>query len=207
MREVKADPRKVATVSVVLFLALFTAVLLYFRTPLPALLESLAKAGSVIAIVGLFWVFFNRWGWRFRVFNLFGWLCNTPDLQGRWEGTVHRHGADEQAHPFVLEVSQTFAGLKFCTYGRNSGGTSVSVVIVEKDEQGLMWEARCVWLTKAQRLDGSGQPEDFYGTSTWEIAYANDPKERTIRDTYYTSRRTSGKINLTWVSPKLKGKF
>jgi hypothetical protein len=169
--------------------------------------QSLAKTGAVIAVVGLFWVFFNRWGWRFRISNLFGWLCNTPDLQGRWEGTVQRHGSKEEPHPFVLEISQTFAGLKFRTFGRSSRGESVSVVIVEKDEQGLMWEATCVWRTKAQKLDGSGQLEDFYGTSTWEIAYADDPKERVIRDTYYTSRKTSGKINVTWVSKKLTGKY
>jgi hypothetical protein len=190
---------------VVLFLLLFSLVLLYFGTPLPALTASLTKAGSVFFIISLFWIFFNKWGWRNKVVNLGGLLCDTPDLQGRWEGTVCRDGNGEEPHFFALEISQTFSNLKYRTFGEESRGESVSVVIVSKDDQSLMWEAICVWSSRAKSRTEPSKYEHFYGTSIWEISLDKSTNTKAIQDSYFTSRSTSGKIKVQYVSPTLKG--
>jgi SMODS-associating 2TM, beta-strand rich effector domain len=207
MREIRPDSKKIATVSAVLFLAIFALVLWYFNTPPSVLIESIAKTGLVLTLVGLFWVYYEKWGWRWQPARLFGWLCNTPNLQGRWEGTVCRDGPGEKEHPIILEISQTFSSLKFRTFGERSSGESLSVLLISKDDQELMWEAHAVWQTKARKIGGGESLEDFYGASTWKISVDQETGTAEINDIYFTSRKTAGRIKVRRVSNKLKGAF
>lgn len=87
MQPVGPALRRIATVSVVLAVGLYSILQLAFDTP-PILMP--LRAGVIVGSIGLFWLYFERIGWRQRPFRLGGWLCDYPDLNGRWEGTVER---------------------------------------------------------------------------------------------------------------------
>jgi hypothetical protein len=207
MKELRPDLSRLAIVSAVLSLTLFIAILLIYQTPRESIVQSVTKLGAVLTLIGIFWAFFERHGWRYSWLRLWGWLTDLPVLHGRWEGVVCRDGEGEVEHEFVLEISQTFSILKFRTFGEKSSGESLSVSIIAKDELHSMWEVNSVWRTEARQLKDVNAYEHFTGCSTWKVSYDLDSKTYQITDRYFTSRKTSGTIKVTRISSRILGKF
>jgi hypothetical protein len=207
MRELRPDLSRIAIVSVVMFLALFVAILMAFGATADVVLQSILKTGVVLSIIGFFWTYFEKHGWRYSWLRLWGWLTDIPVLHGRWEGTVCRDGESEIEHPFVLEVSQTFSTLKFRTFGEKASGESLSASIIAKDDLHSMWEVNSVWRTEARKLSDKNNYEHFTGCSTWRMSFDAQSKTYQITDRYFTSRKTSGTAKIRFVSQILLGKL
>lgn len=207
MKELRPDLSRLALVSAAISLALFIGILLAFGVPQALVIETATKLGVVLTVTSAFWAFFERYGWRYSWFRLWGWLTDLPVLHGRWEGVVCRDGAGEVDHPFVLEISQTFSTLKFRTFGEKSSGESLSVSIIAKDDLHEMWEVNSIWQTEARQLRGAKAYEKFTGCSTWKVSFDSKTGAFQITDRYFTSRKTSGTIKLTRMSSKLLGRF
>lgn len=99
---VKPPIKQIATVSVAF------AVLLSVLTQLILKLDPVGvplKTGFFVLLVGLFWIFFDRCGWKLKIagVRIARPLCNWPDLNGRWEGVLNRYG-ENTPHKFVIEI-------------------------------------------------------------------------------------------------------
>src|SRR5438128_1417544 len=118
MNTIKPELKKIATISIVLVLIIYAVTHYIFKTP-PEFI--IFKIGIIITGIGLFWFYFDIKGWRQSAFRLFGWLCNTPNLNGRYEGIISRHDEDNP-HKFVMEIKQTYRDISINTYTQNSLG-------------------------------------------------------------------------------------
>jgi predicted pore-forming effector associated with SMODS systems len=198
MTHVGPDIRKVAVVSAVLFLSLYSIMLLILGNTWQTLLGSALRSGGLLAALGVFWAFYNKWGWRWRLLRFGGWLCAVPDLNGRWEGTVCRHIGDEP-HPFVMEITQTFSTLSFQTFSTHSRGESL-VAAICVNETKTVFSVVSFWRTHTRRLDDRTIEDTFDGASFWQISL--DANSKQIEDFYFTKREppTKGTLKLTWKS-------
>ncbi len=205
MFPISPEIRKVALVSAVLFLSLYSAMLFFFGNTWQTLVASAARSGGLLATIGIFWAFYNKWGWRFRLLRLGGWLCSVPDLNGRWEGTVCRH-KDDKPHRFVMEITQTFSTLSYQTFSEHSRGESL-VAAICVDQTGTVFSVVSLWRTNTRRLDDRTVEDTFEGASFWRLSLAANSKR--IEDVYFTRREppTKGRVELTWTSGSRMNRF
>jgi hypothetical protein len=205
MQSSSLDLKKISIVSGILIILLFVVLLLMAGTPKEIIIQSTLRSGLIITIVGAFWVFFNRVGWRLKIFRVGGWLSDKPILAGRWEGVVCRNGEDE--HPFILEITQTYSSIQFKTFSKNSRGESLTATIHTNDLN-ASWCVYCIWRTRAARRDGGGD-EIFLGASTWHISINRHDQVKIIEDNYFTDRNpsTHGIMRVEWKSNHLLHRF
>jgi len=194
--------KRIATVTVVLTVAIEIMFVLAMDID-PKFIPY--RSGLIITLVGLFWLYFDKIGWRQSFFRVGGWLCNTPNLNGRWEGKVDR-ASENTPHGFVVEIRQTFSKLKMHTYSANSKGNSIACRFVtdETEEKYILVVA---WKCRTRCFDDQDNYEEFYGTSI--IEYSVQGKTRKLEDHYFTDRnpQTRGNIDVAWVGNKLHDRF
>lgn len=210
-----AQLRRVAVVSAVLTLAIFSVIIFALGGSASLIVASLLKGGAALTVTGLFWTAYDRYLWRKGpIFRVLGWLSPLPDLNGRWEGTVKRHEEvdDGPGRPFVIEIQQTFTSIGFRTFSRNSRGVSEHAWLTGTQE-GSIFQAGAVWRTTTKRRDDGTAEETFYGTSLWRIDFEDEPGDYDdklgIVDNYYTARvpATAGIVKVRRVSRKLRNSF
>lgn len=205
MHSVRPDIKNIATISAVVFLVLFSGWLRFSGADWEVIGKAATKSGTILTVLGLFWVFYIKVGWRLRPLRLWGWLSNVPDLQGRWEGAVRRH-KDDEPHEFVIEISQTYNSISYRTFSKNSKGDSVTATILT-DETGKVFKVISTWRVTTRKLEDATAEDSFTGTSIWNISFEGAVK--TLEDTYYTGRepQTKGISKMKWVSRDLKNRF
>ncbi len=204
--ELKLIPHEIETkkfllVAVVLTVIFSVIVLSY--NPTPEML--LFKIGIFSTIITIIWILYERYLWRFPFFRMMGWLCSTPDLNGRWEGTVDRHG-ENNPHKFILEITQTMTKLQCYTYSQNSNGESLVVKIL-KDGVSKKYRLLSYWSCKTKSKTEKSKFCTFQGVSLIEINFEGGQK--ILKDYYFTNRdpATRGDVELQWVSKELTGGF
>jgi len=199
MTPVYPDIRKLTAVTVVLCILIYTAISLLFSIPAQLML---LKVGVMITPVGLFWVYFEKHGWRQRAFRIGGWLTDIPDLNGRWEGTVNRLGENDP-HTFVLEIRQTYLHTQLHTYSKNSRGSSITTQFVTDRVHGR-YSLISTWHCRTKNRADPDEMDEFVGTSIYEIVESND--DRILEDYYFTRRhpQTKGKTLLRLAGKALR---
>ncbi|GAB3787330.1 Cap15 family cyclic dinucleotide receptor domain-containing protein [Nocardioides ungokensis] len=212
MKAIRFPLRKVATVSALLTLVVFAAILLLQGTESSVVLKLVAKSGVAFTVAGVFWEVYNRWAWRVAPFKYLKWLSPYPDLNGRWIGTVIRKEAGDAERPFVIEITQTFTSIAFSTFSTHSRGGSTGAWLMS-NEDATTWGVAAVWHATTRRRDEPDQEEVFPGTSVWRLEFVDEPglfqDKLKIVDDYYTARSpaTSGRIEVRRVSRTLKNGF
>ncbi len=210
MRQVRVEPKKVALVSTIIFLVVFSLLLIIGGADAWTIFESAIKSGGIMFLIGLMWWWYNKYGWYRPFHGLEKWLYEGPNLNGRWEGTVCRLRGDTP-HPFVLEVTQTSLGFSYNTFSRNSVGHSVSAMLMATDEEGSSYQMYSIWQTDSSDIDDANAKELFKGASVWTISVpiGMDRTSMQISDLYFTDREppTKGKLDLKWVSENRLNKF
>lgn len=163
------------------------------------------KIGGIATGISLFWLLFDKYLWQFKFFRLFGWMTSTPNLNGRWEGTVHRHG-EAKSHGFAMEITQTNSKIKYYTYSKNSVGESI-VCTLTADSLHHRFSLASIWKCKTKSLSTLGQYDDFTGASLMALHQEKD--KMVLRDFYFTDRnpQTKGKLDLIWVGKERKGQL
>lgn len=193
MQDLEPKPKRVATTSAALFGALLALILLVGPIPTKDVVAAFARAGAAFTVLGLFWTAYDRIGWRLRALRLGGWLSPAPDLNGRWEGTLRRHGEDPSiSHPFTVVVKQSYTKFSYRTDSPDSSGHSETAVIRRVDDH--TYEVISSWLTRADALEGEAPRQPFRGCSHWTVHMDEDPPR--IEDEYFTERHppTRGSI-------------
>jgi hypothetical protein len=199
MTPIYPDLRKVTAISVVLCVLLYTGIALLFGISTSRML---LKIGSIIALVGLFWIYFEKYGWRKKLFRLGGWLTDMPDLNGRWEGTVDRLGENDP-HVFVLEIRQTYLRTQLHAYTKNSRGSSITTQFVTDHVHGR-YSLISTWQCRTKNRSNPNEIDEFLGTSIYEIIQSGE--DRYLEDYYFTRRKpqTKGKTRLKFVGKEFR---
>jgi len=198
---VKPEIGKIATVSIVLviIIQIVLSYVLKFSNQ-----YVLLKSGVIISIVSAYWIFFNKIGWQYPFFRIFGWLCDIPNLNGRFEGTVERNSNDEP-HKFVMEIKQTYMNIWMNTYSRNSFGRSIAMNLV-KDDVGK-FHLFSTWTCRTSNISDPNKKDDFYGSSITSISKKGDII--LLEDEYFTRRNppTQGKTLMKYKSKILLHRY
>jgi hypothetical protein len=205
MKAVHPEISKIATVSAMIFLIGFSLSLLAYGASYKTILTSAGKTGVLLTLIGSYWTFFNKIGWKNRFFSLWGWLSSAPDLNGRWEGTICRNRNDEP-HPFVIEISQTYSSLTYRTFSLHSRGESI-VAQLFVNEEGTVFSLAATWRTTTRRVDDPSAEDSFEGASIWHLSL--DSYTKIIEDHYYTRRepQTKGVVTVRWISADRLNRF
>jgi hypothetical protein len=202
---VRPDTKAIATISGLAFLVLFSLWLLFAGVDRIVMAKAATKGGAILTVIGAFWAFYTKIGWRVTWLRLGGWLSNVPDLRGRWEGIVCRH-KDDIPHPFVIEISQTYGSLTYRTFSTHSKGESITSAIFA-DETGQVFKVISTWRVTTRKINDRTEEDTFYGTSIWNISL--DGERKLIEDDYFTGREppTKGTLKMDWKAHKLSNKF
>jgi hypothetical protein len=203
MQPFRIQYRKILTFTVFVTTLSFVVILLLFHR----LLDAILQVSFITSAMSLFWLFFERFGWRMRLFRYGGWLSSTPDLRGRWEGTLERRGADEVPHPFILELRQTATKLKITTYTTHSVslGMNADILYEETEEHVvLLYSFAC---DSRNPLHGV-EANTFKGLTILRLS--DDGTSRMLTGEYFTNRKpqqTAGYLKLTWRGLTCRGRY
>lgn len=205
MHPVRPNIQTIASISAILFLVIFCGELLIFGAEWDVIGKAAAKSGVILTIIGVFWGFYIKLGWRLKPLRLWGLLPNVPDLRGRWEGTVCSNNKNKP-RPFVIEISQTFNSISYRTFSRNSKGESVTAAIFV-DENSQAFTVYSTWRETALTFGDPSSQYTFLGSSTWFLSITENTKS--IQDDYFTDRepQTKGRLYLEWTTRELQNKF
>jgi hypothetical protein len=77
-----------------------------------------ARIAGIVIIPALY-LLYVKMLWRLPLGRLGGMLCDMPDLNGRWEGTIDRKDS-RGPHPHVIEIRQTLTSLHVRNFGDGS---------------------------------------------------------------------------------------
>lgn len=170
------------------------------------LLSALIIAYKTIPLVLMVVGFFVGYAWRWKIFR--GWLVPFPDLNGTWQGAIQttwvnlETGAIPSPIPVILSIKQSFIHIS-CVM-RTAEMTSHSYLAdfwLDGDEQvrmlGYSYHSKPL-PTVADR----SQPHD--GTIVFELIETPVTK---LKGTYWTARKTTGEVVLTFREPKRLEEF
>lgn len=188
------------------FVAIWVGVLYLSRVEFQINLEALKKFPEVVFIYSILHLGFTNWGWRRRLFQ--GWLVPFPNLQGTWEGTLESTWRDPESGepakpiPVVLVVKQTFSTISCVMYSEESISYSNAAQISTDDESGIV---RLSYnYTNRPKATVRDRSEIQDGAAILRIV--TEP-QRALEGEYWTSRKTTGDMRLTFKSKKLASGF
>lgn len=205
MIPIRNKTKEIIGLLVILGIIAFTTIFLFTRS----LTQALTSVGTIVSFtIYPSYFYFEKIGWRQRLFRLGGWLCQTPDLRGRWEGEINR-GDKRGPHKFILEIRQTLEHIQCETYSSRGCSNSFMAGIVS-DPQSERFKLIYYWIGKAGILEEHElyEPGLFYGTTI--LDYIKGKKKRSLEGEYFTNRspkQTKGTLKLKWAGYNLYSKF
>ncbi len=168
--------------------------------------EAMKKIPEVIAIYSILHLIFTTWAWRLPVF--LGWLVPYPDLQETWTGTVESTWEDPETGqrkppiPLVLVIKQSFSSVSCVMHSGESSSYSNAAQISTDDESGVL---RLSYnYTNRPKATIRERSEIHDGAAILRIIL--EPR-RALEGEYWTSRKTTGDIRLTFKSRELAAGF
>lgn len=167
--------------------------------------ENLKKIPDAITIyVGLLFIF-TKWGWKLPIFE--GWLVRFPNLQGTWEGvleTTWKNGSGENlpSIPMILVIKQSFSSISCVMYTKESTSYSTTAQINEDDDSGVFRLSYNYTNRSKSTIRDRSPIHD--GAAILKIS---TKPERCLEGEYWTSRKTTGNIDLKFKEKTLTQGF
>jgi hypothetical protein len=199
--------REFATwVQVVVFLFVWASILYASGVELRINLEALKKLPEAIAVYTVLQLIFTSWLWRVPFFQ--GWLVPFPNLQGTWEGTLESTwidpgtGQPRLAIPVILVVQQSFSSISCAMLSQESSSFSNAAQITAEDETAVLRLSYNYTNRPKAAVRDRSQMHD--GAATLRIITA---PQLALEGEYWTDRKTTGDIRLTFKSRKLADRF
>jgi len=197
-----------AFLSIIVPLSIFLWILLIFLSELGVdpVWNATKKIPSVITIDFGIWLLFAKWAWKWKIFQ--GWLVPFPVLEGTWAGFMKSTWIDPvtgntlTSIPFTLVIRQSFLNVNCSIYTKESSSTSYSAdVLVDKEtkRKQLIYH-----YTNRPQASVRNRSEIHDGTVLLDVIGA---KPNEMKGEYWTSRKTTGDIEVKFVSKKLEEKF
>src|SRR5262249_22001803 len=140
-----------------------------------------SAAGSAFTAFFIFRFVFERWLWRWRVFQ--GRLVVIPDLSGVWSGDLHSISYDDHFHN-VVEIEHKFDRVVYSSKRQGNDGKSVSSEVtiscdVRRDAVSDQVELIVVYRNKPgpkDTMDTHGQPHE--GCAVLELRNEKLPQKK-----------------------------
>jgi len=168
--------------------------------------EAVKLLPEVVTGYTVLYLIFVTWIWRLPILQ--GWLVTFPDLQGTWQGTLsttwQHPGTDKTAPPIpiILVIKQSFDSISCVLYTQESISYSNAALLSEEEESGL--KKLSYVYTNTPELNARGRSPIHDGAAILRII--STPK-RSLKGEYWTNRKTTGEIELTFRSRKLLENF
>ncbi len=90
------------------------------------------KAAILIVLVALLWNISDKYLWNKSLFRIGGIFPATPDLSGRWVGTIDPDGEDDP-QKFVVEITQTMSEMRLYAYSKKYRGWKITSKFIKDD--------------------------------------------------------------------------
>lgn len=188
------------------FLAVWVAILFFSGIEFRINWEALKKLPEAIGIYSILLLAFTTWAWRLRFLK--GWLVPYPELEGTWEGTLEstwvdpRTGQRKPSIPILLVIKQSFSAISCVMHSKESMSYSNAAQISTDDESGIV---RLSYnYTNRPKATVRDRSEIQDGAAILRIV--TEP-QRALEGEYWTSRKTTGDMRLTFKSRKLASGF
>jgi hypothetical protein len=164
--------------------------------------EALKKIPDAITIYLIFQFLFRKWLWKWSIFR--GWLITTPYIQGTWEGDLTSTWVNPETGQAItsikmtLVIKQSLNRISCVIFTKESESYSVAAQINEDDDSGIF---RLSYnYTNRSRITLRDKSPVHDGAANLRIITA---PERRLEGSYWTSRKTTGDINLRFKSKEL----
>lgn len=190
------DLRKIIAYTTFVSILGWIAIILYLKIDLIAV-NSFQHLGTVVSIVTGFWLFYFRWGWRWKPFK---YLFLKPDLNGTWIGCFETDGVDEKGQPvpigeITLTIRQTFLFIHIISFTDKYVAYSYAENMLLDANRGI---AKLVYLYSQNRTN-PGAEGDRQGTA--ELSILGTPPFE-LSGSFWTNAKTNGFLKTKRVSRK-----
>lgn len=168
--------------------------------------NAIKKIPTVITIDFGMWLIFSKLAWKWKIFQ--GWLIPFPVLEGTWSGLMKSTWTDPatsktlQPIPFTLVIRQSFLTINCSIYTKESSSISYSADILvdrETKKRQLIYH-----YTNRPKASVRNRSEIHDGTALLDIMGA---KPNEMKGEYWTSRKTTGDIEVKFTSKELQEGF
>ncbi|MBI3573583.1 hypothetical protein HY090_00860 [Candidatus Kaiserbacteria bacterium] len=190
----------------VAFLVIWVAILLFSGVDLKINWEALKKFPEVIVVYSVLHLVFTAWAWRLPLFQ--GWLVPFPDSEGTWAGTLQSTWKDPKTDqpkppiPILLVIKQSFSTISCVMHSKESTSYSNAAQLSKDDDSGAI---RLSYnYTNRPRASVRDRSEIHDGAAI--LSLIRKP-ERVLAGEYWTSRRTTGDLQVIFKSRKLEDGF
>lgn len=189
-------------VQVVVFLAIWTAILLITRTDLRIGIEAIKKLPDVITVYTILLLLFTKWAWKWPVFK--GWLVPFPNLQGTWKGTLESTWINPETNAKIppkevlLVIRQSFNSISCTMHTDESTSHSTTAQINEEDAGGTF----TLSYNYINRPNASVKHRSAMHDGAVILEIIPSPIKK-LKGEYWTNRKSTGDISVTFHSSKL----
>lgn len=193
-------------IAIVLTVGIWLCLLFLVGLQLEATWTAFKQLPTVLTIEMTLWGLFVKWGWRYKIFQ--NWLVPFPLIQGTWKGMLTSTWIDPVTQNSIdpiemyLVIRQSFISIHCTVFTRESESRSHSATIHVDYDSG---EKRLVYTyTNKPRTTVRDRSAIHDGTAS--LLIVNTPPSE-LRGEYWTSRKSTGEINLKYQSESLLDKF
>lgn len=193
-------------VCLAVMLVIWVVVLRATGTPLSINWEAVKKLPDVVTIFVIISFAFTKWFWRWYTFK--GWLVKVPDLQGTWEGelqsTWENPGTKQRIPPLrlILVIRQTFSTISCTMFTNESESYSRAAQIGVDEETGAI--SLSYNYTNRSKANIRDRSPIHDGAAHLKVVTV---PSRMLEGEYWTGRRTTGQVTLTFHSCQLLESF
>lgn len=186
--------------------AIWAGLLYLLDLELSSTWDALKQLPTVISIDLGLGLLFVKWGWKYRIFQ--GWLILFPVIEGTWQGNLQTTWKDPETGntpgpiPIILVIKQSFLETTAVMHSQEMTSRSYATDLLIDGDRALRRLVYTYTSTPHATVRYRSTPHD--GTTVLDIV---DNPNRMLRGTYWTDRKTTGNISLTFRSHELLEQF
>jgi hypothetical protein len=161
--------------------------------------KAVSHISTTISINIIIWMIFISWAWKWKMF--YSWLVQTPNLSGIWKGKIKSNWNDGKTKsiPTEITIKQDFFNISIKIKTEESVSHSISSSFnIDKDSNVQQLFYSYLNTPKAGIRESSAI---HYGSTLLNF---DGFKVNEMTGEYWTSRETTGEIELKRVKPKKK---
>lgn len=150
---------------------------------------AITHISTTITINIVLWTIFIKWIWTWKIF--YPWLVQTPNLSGKWEGTLKSNwdGGKLEPIPTEMTITQSFLHIQIKIKTGESRSHSVGASFDIDEERGC--QQLFYSYLNTPNAGVRNRSEIHYGTS---LLHFEGFDINTLEGEYWTSRETTGEL-------------
>lgn len=167
--------------------------------------ETIKRVPDAVMYTGIFYLIFSRLLWQLKI--LHPWLVPYPNIQGTWVGTLEstwinpKTGKRIAPIPVQFCIKQDFESLRISMFTKESSSFSQAARFVDESDKSLSLSYTYSNKPEAKVRDRS----EIHDGAAYIRIIDND--NMILKGEYWTSRKTTGDINIKKVSRNFINSF